>query len=136
MLDQQYTYSIYLPLRTRLPTLQSLGLDEFADGPVSELDDVLNAFDQIEQKCLTSTEQSSARFKKHYEDAKKNLFLTLTTHEALLVLACCKNASGDWTRRLLLDDRDNDNMKAAEELFSAGLRYSSLVSLFALNIFH
>lgn len=30
-----------MPLCTRLPTLQSLGLDEFTDGPVTELDDVL-----------------------------------------------------------------------------------------------
>jgi hypothetical protein len=117
-----------------LPTLQSFGLDEFTDGSVSELDDVLNTLGQIEQKCLKSTDPSSARFKKHYEDTKKNLFLTLTTHEALLILACCKNSSGDWMRRLL-DDGDNDNVACAEELFSAGLRYSSLIS-FVVKILH
>ena len=36
--------------------------------------------------------------------------------EALLVLACCKNASGDWTRRLL-DDGNNDVTTSQENLF-------------------
>lgn len=93
-------------------------MDELSDGCVSELDDVLGNLAQIEKRCLESNDPNGARFKKAYDDAKKKLFETLTAHEALLVLASCKNACGDWTRRLL-DDGDNH----VEELFSAGLRY-------------
>ena len=113
-------YLLIIPF-VRLPTIESFGFDELSHlSSVSDLDHVLSTFDQIEQKCSEADSTNSAsKFRKVYNEAKKKLFITLTSHEALLVLGSCKNANGEWSRRLFENENNDDG---AEELFSAALR--------------